>query len=331
MKKLFILPLLISLYACDNKQEPAKETKTVQAEKASTINYPKSKVEMTLQKVSDHVYYVQGKAGIATDNEGFISNAAAIITDEGVVVVDALGSPSLAVLFLEKLKAVTDKPVIKVIVTHYHADHIYGLQVFKEQGAEVIAAAGYLDYADAEIGSSRLEERRESLEPFVNDDTYIVKADHIIDKNTKLTVGDVNLDIHFLGTAHSTGDLSVLVENDAVLISGDIIFEGRVPFTGGADTAHWLEVLEKLDKSNLKALIPGHGPAADNPAETIKLTLNYLKTVRTAMQEAVDNLMSFEEAYDQADWSEFEGLPAFDATHRRNVYGVFLSLEADSI
>ncbi|CAA6827373.1 MAG: MBL-fold metallo-hydrolase superfamily [uncultured Thiotrichaceae bacterium] len=332
MKRIFLLTLLFSLYACGDENENTKKAEAPQAEQVSPLaKYEKSGVEMALQKVSEHVYYVQGKAGIATDNEGFISNAAAIITNEGVVVVDALGSPSLAALFLEKLKMITDKPVIKVIVTHYHADHIYGLQVFKEQGAEIIAPAGYLDYADAEIGKSRLEERRESLDPFVNEDTYIVKADRVLDKNTQMTVGDITLDIHYLGTAHSSGDLSVLVVNDAVLVSGDIIFEGRVPFTGGADTAHWLEVLEKLDNSNLKALIPGHGPAAKEPAEAIKLTLNYLKTVRTAMQEAVENLMSFDEAYDLADWSAFENLPAFGAAHRRNVYGVFLSLEADSM
>jgi len=322
MKKLLLIAVLLNIYACgDNNTEQA----------SPSSKYVKSEVDMTLQQVSEHVYYVQGKAGIATDNEGFISNAAAIITSEGVVVVDALGSPSLAALFLEKLKTISDKPVIKVIVTHYHADHIYGLQVFKEQGAEIIAPAGYLDYADTDLGKSRLEERRESLDPFVNEDTYIVKADRVLDKNTQLNVGDMTLDIHYLGTAHSSGDLSVLVVNDAVLISGDIIFEGRVPFTGSADTARWLEVLEKLDNSNLKALIPGHGPAAKKPAEAIKLTLNYLTTVRTSMQDAVENLMSFDEAYEQADWSAFEHLPAFGATHRRNAYGVFLSLEADSM
>lgn len=52
--------------------------------------YPPTGVEMRLQQVSDHVYYVQGQAGAATDNEGFISNAAAVVTDEGVVIFDVL-------------------------------------------------------------------------------------------------------------------------------------------------------------------------------------------------------------------------------------------------
>jgi glyoxylase-like metal-dependent hydrolase (beta-lactamase superfamily II) len=298
---------------------------------AADTDYPPATVEMPLQRLGEHVYYVQGKAGIATDNEGFISNAAAIITSEGVVVVDALGTPSLAKKFIEQLGTVTDKPVIKVLVTHYHADHIYGLQVFKALGAEIIAPAGYSEYLDMPIGQQRLAERRVSLAPWVNETTRLVKPDRVLDRNTVMTVGDVVLEIDYLGTAHSDGDLSVLVKNDAVLISGDIIFEGRVPFTGSANTAHWLEVLEKLDKTGLKALLPGHGPAANEPAKAVKLTLNYLQAVRAAMQHGVDEMLTFDEAYEQADWSAFQDLPAFDATHRRNAYGVFLSLEEETL
>ncbi|HFD86675.1 MAG TPA: MBL fold metallo-hydrolase [Gammaproteobacteria bacterium] len=302
-----------------------------EAEKAIVAEIPPATVSMPLKKLSEHVYYVQGAAGVATDNEGFISNAAAIITSKGIVMVDALGTPSLAKKFLDQLRKVTDKPVIMAIATHYHADHIYGLQVFKAEGAEVIAPAGYQDYLDLPVSSERLEERRVSLAPWVNEDTHIVLPDRVIDKNTTLKIGDIELDLVYLGTAHSDGDLSVLVKNDDVLISGDIIFEGRVPFTGSADTAHWLEVLEKLDNTGLKALLPGHGAAAKDPAKAVKMTLSYLKTVREAMQNGVDEMLTFDEAYENADWSEFENLPAFDAAHRRNAYGVFLSLEAESL
>ena len=68
-------------------------------------------VVMELIKVSEHVYYVQGAPGAATQNHGFISNAAAIVTDDGVILFDTLGSPALAQLFLQKLKKVTGKPV----------------------------------------------------------------------------------------------------------------------------------------------------------------------------------------------------------------------------
>ena len=290
-------------------------------------DYPPVDVDMELQQVSEHVYYVQGKAGIATDNAGFISNAAAIVTPDGIVIVDALGSPSLAARFLSKIRAISDQPIRKVIVTHYHADHIYGLQVFKELGAEIIAPAGYHEYMDSPIAKERLEERRFSLDPWVNESTYIVRPDVVIDAPMQIDLGSVNITVNYLGAAHSDGDLSVLVSPDKVLISGDIIFEGRVPFTGGADTGHWLALLEQLDNTELAALVPGHGPAAKDPVGAVKLTLHYLRKVREVMAEAVENLTPFAQAYDAADWSEFENLPAFEAAHRRNAYGVYLSME----
>lgn len=293
--------------------------------------YAPTGVEMKLKQVSEHIYYVEGVAGVATDNEGFISNASVVVTDAGVVVIDALGTPSLAALLLKKIKSVTDQPVVKVIVTHYHADHIYGLQVFKEAGATIIAPAGYQEYLDAPISAERLEERQFTLDPWVNKQTYLVRPDEVIDRNMSFSLGNIVFNLNYLGRAHSDGDLSVLVQPDQVLVIGDLIFEGRVPFTGNADTAHWLALLKALDNTRLHALIPGHGPVGDDPNAAIDLTARYLQAVRAVMQEAVDDFIDFDEAYSAADWSDFSGLPAFEAANRGNAYGVYLSIEKASL
>ena len=284
---------------------------------------------MELKKVSDHVYYVQGKAGIATDNEGFISNSGFIVTDEGVVIFDALGTPSLANLLLTKIRSVTDKKIIKVVVSHYHADHIYGLQVYKELGAQIIAPKGVLDYLNSPEAIERIEERRFSLEPWVNESTYLVAPDIMIDKPMEFKHGDITFKLDVLGAAHSDGDLTLYIEPDRVLFSGDIIFEGRVPYLGDSNTKTWLETLTKMEVGKIAALIPGHGPAAKNPNQAITATRTYLAKVRSVMFDAVENLDDFAETYDKTDWSEFEKLPAFEETNRRNAYQVFLSMEEE--
>ncbi len=291
--------------------------------------YPPAPVEMTLRKVSEHVYFVQGAAGAAVENEGFISNAGAVVTPEGVVVIDALGTPSLAAMFLQRLRKVTRQPIVKVILTHYHADHIYGLQVFKELGAEIIAPSGAVDYLNSPTARERLEERRFSLDPWVNEKTRLVSPDVYLKQSQTFQLGGVTFRLSLLGAAHSDGDLTVFVEPDRVLFSGDIIFEGRVPYLGDADTKRWLETLKQMETGGVAALIPGHGPAARDPVKAIRATRHYLERVREVMGRAVEEMIPFDEAYDAADWSEFEALPAFEAAHRRNAYQVYLSMEAE--
>ena len=310
----------------------ANATETIE----NTTNPPTNKseyapvdVEMSLVKVGDHSWYVQGKAGIATDNAGFISNAGVIISDTGVVVFDALGTPSLANKLLQKIRKITDKPIVKVVVSHYHADHIYGLQVFKELGAEIIAPVGIYEYIDSPAAKSRLEERQFSLEPWVNEKTIIIKPDKILDKSTKFSVGNVDFTIDVVGSAHSDGDLTLFVDTDRVLYTGDIIFEGRVPFIGSNKTRHWLETLEKMETNKVKALVPGHGPAAAEPMQAISLTRKYLAFLREKMGAAAEEMMDFDDAYDAIDWSEYEKLPAFEEANRRNAFQVYLSMEAE--
>ncbi|MDQ7048183.1 MAG: MBL fold metallo-hydrolase [Enterobacterales bacterium] len=336
------IPLILStllILSCADKADKngspnqALATKTMESpyQLYATEKYPASQVDMMLEKLSEHVYFVQGKSAIATQYEGFISNAVAIITKNEVVVFDALGSPSLAQLLVQKIREISDKPITKIVVSHYHADHIYGLQVFKSMGAKIIAPYGYADYLNAPIAQQRLEERRKSLAPWVNQNTHLILPDQVVDSTYQFKAGDVDLVINYLGNAHSDGDLTLYVVQDNILLSGDLIFEGRIPFTGNSDTKHWLELINHLKDRQLAALVPGHGGIVSDPNAAMQLTQRYLSKVREKMQFGVDEMMTFDETYDAVDWTEFENLPAFKEAHRKNAYGIFLTLERESL
>ncbi len=293
------------------------------------LPYPPTSVKMEVEKITDHVYFVGGAAGVATDNEGFISNSGFVITKEGVVVFDALGSPSLAHKLIHKIKEITKQPIKKLVISHYHADHIYGIQAFEKLGVEIIAPLGAQEYINSEAAEERLEERKFSLEPWINDNTHLVLPDTTVTKSHTFTLGGLTFVINYLGKAHSSGDLTMLVKEDRVLFSGDIIFEGRVPFVGSSDSKKWLETLSHLETNGLTALIPGHGPASTKPAETIALTRKYLAYLREHMGAAVEEFTPFDEVYAETDWSGFKELPAFEAANRTNAYQVYLSMEAE--
>ena len=306
-------------------------TAPVVAETEQPDRYPPVGVPMSLTRVSEHVYFAQGEAGIATDNEGFISNAGVVVTDSGIVVFDALGTPSLGKRLLEEIRKVSDQPVVRVITSHYHADHIYGLQVFEEQGAEIWAPRGAENYLRSANALERLEERRFSLDPWVNETTRLVEPDRYIAEREIFELGNVRFTLSPVGAAHSDADLTLYVEPDRVLFSGDILFEGRVPFLGDANSGNWLEVLQRMEVQQLVALVPGHGALARDPNRAISTMRRYLSYLREKMGAAVEDFIPFDEAYAATDWSEFEHLPAFVEANRRNAYQVYLSMEAESL
>jgi glyoxylase-like metal-dependent hydrolase (beta-lactamase superfamily II) len=340
--RVFIALIVTVMSGCNRHSETAPGDKSVSDNAAviaspsinDDIQWPEniepSHINMELKQISPRVYYVEGPPGTPTDNEGFMSNAGVVITGGGVVVFDVLGTPSLGYRLYHLIRQVTDKPVVKVVTSHYHADHIYGLQVFKEAGAEIIAPEGARDYLASDEADFRLKERRESLFPWVNEHTYVVKPDRYIGEDTTLTVGEVRLSLIVLGSTHSQGDLMMRVEPDNVLFSGDLIFDGRIPFVAGSNPESWLQRLKELDVSQIKAIVPGHGAVSRNPPQALAFTRDYLEYLHQSMGEAVENLTPFEEAYAQTDWSRYESMPAFVA-NRVNAYFIYLRLEANSV
>jgi len=298
---------------------------------ASRGGVPQVPVDMTLKQVTPHVWYVQGVAGIATDNHGFISNSVVIETADQVVVFDALGTPALAKMLLAQIKEKIGKPVTRVYASHYHADHVFGLQAFKEQGAKIYGPEGAQKYIFSEGAENRLNERRKSLAPWVNAETRLLAPDVYIKEDETVTLGGVDIEVKTFGSAHSHADLALYVKQDAVLISGDLIFAGRIPFVGGNEIAHWIAKLDELREIPAKWVIPGHGAAFQDKAQGMSLTRNYLTFLYKGMKGAVDNMLSFDESYKALDWSEFSSLPAFDRANRGNAYRIFLAEEAASL
>lgn len=293
-------------------------------------------LRLTPIMISAHAGYFEGEAGMASaDNRGFMSNAGFVITPDGVVVFDALATPALARAMLAAIAERSDAPVRHVVVSHYHADHVYGLQVFADAGATIWAHEAGKVYLESDAAAERLAERRESLAPWVNTDTRLVPASRWLtlaagDVHT-LTLGDRQFEIIGGGGAHAPGDLMLRVPSEGVLFAGDLFFTGRIPFVVDGNTAAWLKALETIAQADASVVVPGHGPASTAVGDDLRATQTYIRYLRSHLREAVDNFMSFDEAFDSIDWQAFAGMPLFDAAHRRNAYSVFLELEAESL
>ena len=283
---------------------------------------------VTAQQVANGAWFVQGEAALGSAaNRNFISNAGFIVTSKGVVVIDALGSPSLAEELVAAVRRVTTQPIRYVIVTHYHADHIYGLQVLKDLGATIIAHRAGLDYLNSDTAQRRLVASREELFPWIDERTRLVPADTWLDADTVLEIGGERLHIRHVGPAHTPEDLVVYAERTRVLFAGDVVFRGRIPYVGQADSRAWIDALSGLIALRPSLIVPGHGPVSTDPVPDLKLTRDYLVFLRKSMGDAAANLEPFEDAYAHADWSKFAGLPLFRAANRINAYNTYLLME----
>jgi len=213
------------------------------------------------------------------------------------------------------------------VLTHYHADHIYGLQEFRKRGARIVAQRGALEYIHSETAAARLRASRQDLAPWIDAQTELVVPDQWIDGPVELVVGGVRLLLRPVGPAHTPEDLVVFLPAERVLFAGDLVFRGRIPFVGQADSRKWIAALETLLAMQPGVVVPGHGALSSTAREDLQLTRDYLAYLREAMGAAARDMEPFDEAYARTDWSRFEQLPLFRAANRMNAYNTYLLME----
>ncbi|HRM53715.1 MAG TPA: MBL fold metallo-hydrolase [Ottowia sp.] len=284
--------------------------------------------DMKPQQVAPGCWFVEGLSALGSPaNQNFISNAGFVVTSAGVVVIDALGSPALAERLVAEIKKITPQKITHVVLTHYHADHVYGLQVFEKLGARIIAHQAGREYLYADTARLRLEQSRKDLAPWIDEQTHLAAATEWIAARRELTVGDTRLVIQPVGPAHTPEDLAVYLPDKKVLYAGDLVFRSRIPFVGQADSRNWIKSLDKLLAFDAAVVVPGHGPASTEARKDMQLTRDYLAYLRKTMGQAAKDMTPFDEAYKATDWSRFEHLPLFAAANRMNAYNTYLLME----
>jgi glyoxylase-like metal-dependent hydrolase (beta-lactamase superfamily II) len=299
---------------------------------ASIARAAGAEIELEAQRVTEHGWYFQGESGMAsTANRGYMSNAGFVVTDAGVVVFDALGTPALGEAMVAAVRRVTRQPIRRVVVSHYHADHVYGLQALKAAGAEIWAHRAAEQYFTSGLAQERLEQRRRDLAPWVDERTRVVRPDVWLDGDTDFRLGGITFRILFAEGAHSPEDIMLEVVEDRLLFAGDLVFAGRVPFVGNADSRGWLKAMDKMIAVRPAIAVPGHGPVSRNVERDLVTTRDYLVYLRESMGRAVADLVPFDEAYARTDWSRFRTLPAFEQANRINAYGTYLLMEREAL
>ena len=194
-------------------------------------------------------------------------NSGVVIGDEGVLVVDAQATPAMAADVLRRIRAVTDKPVTHLVLTHYHAVRVLGAAGYP--GAEIIASATTRDLIaergqqdmDSEIGRfPRLFRGRESI-------PGLTWPGVTFEQRMTLWMGRREVQIIHIGRSHTAGDTVVWLPQERVLFSGDVVEFGATPYCGDAHFTDWPATLDAVQALGPERLVPGRGRALMDKAE----------------------------------------------------------------
>ncbi|MFZ5453327.1 MAG: MBL fold metallo-hydrolase [Thermodesulfobacteriota bacterium] len=214
-----------------------------------------------LIKVSDSVYSYADIKGACAKNS-FGANAGIIIGQDYIVAVDAKMSAREAQRFIKDIRKISKKPIKFLINTHYHLDHSLGNSEFAKLGAVIIAQENDKENME-KAGAGMLQYAKQSgLTEQDLQGTKVTYPTLTFKERVTLYLGNNRVEIFFPGPSHTNGSVLVYVPREKVLFTGDILFTDYHPFTGNADIAGWIKVLDQLMTMDATKIIPGHGPVS---------------------------------------------------------------------
>jgi glyoxylase-like metal-dependent hydrolase (beta-lactamase superfamily II) len=287
---------------------------------------PTSRQELfELKPVADGVY-----AAIAAPRYKVNCNAAVIMTNDGVIVVDSHSKPSAALALYREIQSITRQPVKRVINTHFHWDHWQGNQVYKVAfpGLEVISSQRTLENLQGEDGNggvafidkqiqalpgeiaklkgeiavtadaarkARLESNLRQTEEYLEElkTFYPALPNRTYDSTVSLDFGGRKVELLLLGRGHTDGDVFIRLPQEKVVITGDALIDW-MPFMNDGFPEDWVRTLDALGQYEFDRIIPGHGDVAGR--ESLAFFRGYLADLVNAVKKAHAAGASLEEA-----------------------------------
>jgi cyclase len=245
-----------------------------------------------IKPVADGVY-----AAIAKPTYKVNCNAAVILLDDSVLVVDTHSKPSAAHGLIEQIKKLTDKPVKYVVNTHFHWDHYQGNQAYPGSwpaGVEIIASEATrasieqrgvprvkheiltlpheIEKLEADLNKATdAQQKQEVRRNIAEAKDYLAELESLqmtlptmtFDRSLILHHKSRTVEILWLGKAHTDGDVFVYLPQQKVLVTGDAL-HGWTPYMGDSYPYDWIQTLDAAEKLDFDRVIGGHGDVMED-------------------------------------------------------------------
>ncbi|WP_338495460.1 quinoprotein relay system zinc metallohydrolase 1 [Pseudomonas sp. WP18] len=232
------------------------------------------------RQIAADTWLLEGSTeNFAKANGGNIVNSGFIVTDAGVVVIDTGPSKRYGEALRQAIAATTDKPIIQVLLTHHHPDHVLGNQAFGDVPIGALAGTTQLL---REQGDALAENMYRLVGDWMRG-TEVLLPTQVLEPGP-LQVGNHSLRLLQMA-GHTGADLAILDETTGVLFAGDLVFYERAlttPNSPGLDV--WLHDLDTLQALPWKLIVPGHGPVASDSDPFVQMR-DYLGWLDQLMRE----------------------------------------------
>lgn len=285
--------------------------------------------EMKLTKVSKDVYMVRGVDALPSlENRGFMSNAAAVLTKEGWVVIDGLTTPELSKEFVDNLMKVKKAPILYAILTHYHVDHYYGMSTYKEMGAKIVAHEYLKEYYQSGKAFQDLLERKERIKGLY-DNVKLYPPDITVKDRFTLKVGDKVFEIINVAPAHTNNDLIIYMPKEKIIFVGDLVVFNRTPalIDSTASSKGWLKTLNEIKKMDIQIIVAGHNEPLKKDA--IDYTIGYIQYLRENVKKLKDEGKFIDEIKAILSNSPYNSSSMYSVFHGINIEKVFMELDIE--
>ncbi|MEO0524176.1 MAG: MBL fold metallo-hydrolase [Pseudomonadota bacterium] len=288
--------------------------------------YPASELYSKPVEVIPNVFSAIGATAPPTyENAGHNNNLSFIVTNEGVVVVNAGASSRLAEALHNEIKAVTDQPVVLVINENGQGHAMLGNGYWADQGIDILAHVDAV--TETQENGDFIIQRMRAYNQDRAEGSRVHHANLTFEDRYDISFGGVEIQVLHLGPAHDPGDLQVWVPEWSIMMTGDLAFHERMlPIFEHTCTSCWLETWETaFEPMSPTYIIPGHGHPT-NLAQVRRFTYDYLVDLREKIGAHIEAGGDLADAYyvDQSRWSH---LDTFEQLATRNAGRVFEEME----
>jgi glyoxylase-like metal-dependent hydrolase (beta-lactamase superfamily II) len=219
---------------------------------------------LEIQKVKDNLYMITGAGG----------NTAAFITEKGVVVVDTK-LPGNGPAILDKVKSVTTKPVMMIINTHTHGDHVGSNSAF----------TGNVEF----VAHANCKASMEKMPAFQSEEGKKFLPGKTFTDKLSLLKGNDKIDLYYFGRGHTGGDTLVVFPALRTMHSGDLFAGKQAPIIDTNNGGSGIDYPNTLMKAasgikGVETVIPGHSAVTDFNA--FKEYGEFMREMVAAVQDA---------------------------------------------